>query len=135
MGQQQLLLIVLAMILIGAAILVGMQIYDESNREAAIDVMSKDLMDLAGQAMNYYRTPTSLGGGGQSFMSGSGGWEVPNSFEILDNRKYSVSTISSNSLEILGQSLNNETGKDNIEGVKVFLQINNNSITDMRIEN
>ena len=105
MGQQQLLLIVLVMILVGAAILVGMQVYDESNRETAITTMSKDLVNLSSIALNYYRTPIELGGGGQSFTTSTsnGNWKVPENLDTLDNRAYSVSSINSNTVEILGQ--------------------------------
>ena len=135
MGQQQLLLIVLVMIAVGVAILVGFQIYDETHREAAIDFMTKDLTNLAGIAMNHYRTPVELGGGGQSFTGGSGNWDVPTPLKELNDRQYEVNTISSNSLTLVGKSMDERTGEDGSEGVQVYVELNQNGITNFRIEN
>lgn len=137
MGQQQLLLIVLVMILVGAAILVGMQVYDESNRETAITTMSKDLVSLSTIAMNYYRTPVELGGGGQSFTpsSANGNWNVPENLDTLDNRAYSVSSIKKNSIELLGQSIDEKTGLNGTEGVKVYITLNQFGVDGVRVEN
>ena len=137
MGQQQLLLIVLVMILVGAAILVGMQIYDESNRETAITTMSKDLVNLSSIALNFYRTPTDLGGGGQSFTNSkaNSNWKVPENLDTLDNRAYSVYSINSNSVEILGQSIDEKTGLNGTEGVKVYISLNKFGVEGVRIEN
>ena len=139
MGQQQLLLIVLVLIAIGAAILVGMQVFDETNREVAIDTITKDLVNLGTIAMNYYRTPVEMGGGSQSFRAsskgGNGNWIVPPNLDSLDNRTYTVNSISDKSIEILGQSQDEKTGLDNTEGVKVYVELNNNGVTGFRIEN
>ena len=135
MGQQQLLLIVLVMILVGAAIMVGMQIYDESNRETAITTMTKDLVSLSSIAMNYFRTPLQLGGGGQSFTPSSGSWKVPANLDTLDNLAYSVHAISKNTMEILGQSIDEQTGENGAEGVQVYMTINQYGVESVRIEN
>lgn len=137
MGQQQLLLIVLVMILVGTAILVGMMVYDESNRETAITTMSKDLVSLSSIAMNYYRTPVELGGGGQSFTSSlaNGNWKIPENLDTLDNRAYFVSSISRNSVELLGQSIDEKTGNNGTEGVKVYITLTQFGVDGVRIEN
>lgn len=135
MGQQQLLLIVLVMILVGAAILVGFQIYDQSNRETAIDTISKDLVSLASDAMNYYRKPVTLGGGGLSFVASDRQWSVPPNLDTLDNRVYVVNTISANDLEIKGSSIDVETGLNGTNGVNVYISLNNEGVTGIRIEN
>lgn len=67
MGQQQLLLIVLSVIIVGVAIAVGVTQFKssavDSNRQAVIG----DLVNLAAKAQRYYRTPEQLGGGTQNF--------------------------------------------------------------------
>lgn len=67
MGQQQLLLIVLGVIVVGIAIAVGVTMFQsnaiESNRQAVIS----DLVNYASKAQRFYRTPAQLGGGSQSF--------------------------------------------------------------------
>ena len=67
MGQQQLLLIVLGVIIVGIAIAVGVTQFQsgavESNRQAVIS----DILNYAAKAQRYYKTPTALAGGGQDF--------------------------------------------------------------------
>lgn len=137
MGQQQLLLIVLVMIVVGTAFLVGFQIFDETNRSTAIDNLSKDLNYLGSLAMSYYRTPVPLGGGGRSFNGGSTGneWNVPAQLDSLDDRTYTITEIGPNSMEIMGQSENEDTGENDTEGVQVFVQLDPDGITNFRIEN
>lgn len=69
MGQQQLLLIVLSVIIVGVAIAVGVTQFRssavDSNRQALIG----DLVNLAAKAQRYYRTPQQLGGGNQDFAN------------------------------------------------------------------
>lgn len=67
MGQQQLLLIILSVIIVGIAIAVGINMFQtnavDSNRQAIIS----DCMNLGAKAQRFWRTPTSLAGGGQDF--------------------------------------------------------------------
>ena len=68
MGQQQLLLIILSVIIVGIAIAVGINMFQtnavDSNRQAIVS----DVMNLGAKAHRFYRTPTSLAGGGQDFQ-------------------------------------------------------------------
>lgn len=72
MGQQQILLIVLAVVIVGVAITVGISVFRSSAVDAARDAVALDLQDLAGRAQAYYRKPGLLGGGGGSFNSPAG---------------------------------------------------------------
>ncbi len=67
MGQQQLLLIVLGVIIVGIAIAVGISMFKSSAVDANRSAIAGDLANLASKAQRYYRTPTELGGGGNSF--------------------------------------------------------------------
>ncbi len=139
MGQQQLLLIVLVLIMVGLSIVVGMQLYDQSIRDSAIDNLTKDLVHLGSLAMNYYRTPSELGGGGQSFKASSTGgtsvWDVPAQLDSLDDRTYTITAITDNSMEIMGKSENISTGFNNNDGVQVYVELDKNGVTNFRIEN
>jgi type II secretory pathway pseudopilin PulG len=68
MGQQQLLLIVLGIIIVGIAIAVGVSSMasnrSETNRQAVVN----DLLNLGRKAQSYYRTPAQMGGGSQDFQ-------------------------------------------------------------------
>lgn len=68
MGQQQLLLIVLGVIIVGIAIAVGISMFKSSAVDANRSAIASDLANLAAKAQRYYRTPTELGGGGNSFV-------------------------------------------------------------------
>jgi Tfp pilus assembly protein PilE len=68
MGQQQLLLIILGVIVVGIAVAVGITMFSDSATSANRDAVSNDLVNLAARAQQFYRRPTSLGGGGNSFV-------------------------------------------------------------------
>lgn len=67
MGQQQLLLIVLAVILVGVAVLVGIEVFNAQAATMNVDYLVNDLLNLAARAQQYYLKPVSMGGGGNSF--------------------------------------------------------------------
>ena len=67
MGQQQILLIVLAAVIVGIAVVVGMQMMGESAIDANKRACTQDLLNLAAKAQQWWRTPASLGGGGRTF--------------------------------------------------------------------
>ncbi len=68
MGQQQLLLIILGVIVVGIAVAVGITMFQDSAMSANRDAVTNDLVNLASNAQQYYRRPVSLGGGGSSFV-------------------------------------------------------------------
>ena len=67
MGQQQLLLLVLGAIIVGTAIVVGVNMFSESAVNSNRDAVVQDCMTLATRAQQWYRTPAILGGGGRAF--------------------------------------------------------------------
>jgi Tfp pilus assembly protein PilE len=67
MGQQQLLLIILGVIVVGIAVAVGITMFSDSAISANRDALTNDLVNLASRAQQFYRRPVSLGGGGNSF--------------------------------------------------------------------
>ncbi len=67
MGQQQLLLIVLGVIIVGIAIAVGISMFKSNAQSSNRDAIVNDLNNLAAQAQQYYRKPQSMGGGQQAF--------------------------------------------------------------------
>ncbi|HEX2960189.1 MAG: hypothetical protein HF309_18935 [Ignavibacteria bacterium] len=67
MGQQQLLLIVLGVIIVGIAVVVGINLFNSSSKDAGRDQVVSNLTNLASKAQQYYKKPTSLGGGQNDF--------------------------------------------------------------------
>ncbi len=68
MGQQQLLLIILGVIVVGIAVAVGITMFTDNAVSANRDAVTNDLVNLAARAQQFYRRPTALGGGGNSFV-------------------------------------------------------------------
>ncbi len=72
MGQQQLLLIVLGVIIVGIAVVVGINVFTASSIEANKSALVADLQTIGSMSQQYYRKPTAMGGGGNTFT----GWTV-----------------------------------------------------------
>ena len=67
MGQQQLLLIILGVIVVGIAVIVGISMFQDNAISANRDAVTNDLVNLGARAQQYYRRPVALGGGGNVF--------------------------------------------------------------------
>lgn len=67
MGQQQLLLLVLSVIIVGIAVVIGIVMFNDSAASANLDSVSSDLLHLGSRAQQWYARPTAMGGGGNSF--------------------------------------------------------------------
>lgn len=72
MGQQQLLLIILGVIVVGIAVAVGITMFQDNAVSANRDAVTNDLVNLASRAQQFYRRPTALGGGGNTFTGITG---------------------------------------------------------------
>jgi len=64
MGTQQILQIVLSVIVVGAAITIGIQMFDTQHQNMVKDAIVMDLQRMAAEAQAWYRTPAMSGGGG-----------------------------------------------------------------------
>lgn len=68
MGQQQLLLIVLGTIIVGVAVVVGINMFTTGAINAERDALLQDVNSIASTASSYWRKPAVLGGGARSFV-------------------------------------------------------------------
>ena len=76
MGTQQILLIVLSVIIVGAAIAVGIQMFNSQSYSANKSAIAADAQSFASQIVQYYKTPESQGGlGGDMYVGGDGNTE------------------------------------------------------------
>ena len=73
MGQQQLLLIVLGVIIVGIAVVVGINLFNANAEESAKDTIVSEGVNLGAMAQQYYKKPVALGGGGNTFT----GFTIP----------------------------------------------------------
>lgn len=128
MGQQQLLLIVLGVIIVGIAIVVGINIFTTSSIQANRDAVIGDLTNLASMAQSYYRKPTAMGGGGNDFT----GWTIPATF-ASDNGTYAATVDNATQITLVGTGT--ETGDDGANPVQVTMIIGPQAITSTTIDN
>ena len=80
MGQQQLLLIVLGVIIVGIAVVVGINLFNANAEESAKDTIVSEGTNLGALAQQFFKKPVALGGGGNTFTTGGpsgGGFEIP----------------------------------------------------------
>jgi hypothetical protein len=129
MGQQQLLLIILGVIVVGIAVAVGITMFQDNAVSANRDAVVNDLVNLAARAQQFYRRPTSLGGGQNSFsglsadVSGLRKLVNTNASPWLNaNGSYRISVAGSDS-SVWIEGLGNEIGSDGSTKVKVTMEV------------
>ena len=64
MGTQQILMIILSVIVVGAAIAVGIQMFDTQADNQTRNALVVESMQMGVQAQAFYRTPSMMGGAG-----------------------------------------------------------------------
>ena len=67
MGQQQLLLIVLGVIVVGIAVVVGINLFNANAETSTQDSIVSQGTNIGAMAQQYYKKPSSMGGGDNSF--------------------------------------------------------------------
>ncbi len=87
MGQQQLLLIVLGLIIVGLAVVVSINVFVANAEESAKDSIISDSITLGAMAQQYFRKPRAMGGGSISFTD----WTIPHSLDTTDHGIYTIS--------------------------------------------
>jgi hypothetical protein len=65
MGQQQLLLLVLGAIIVGLAIVVGINLFGQGAVKANEDAVRQDILSMMARAEEFYRKPVMMGGAGK----------------------------------------------------------------------
>ena len=111
MGQQQLLLVVLAVIIVGIAIAVSIQLFRSNAIESKRDILIEETTSLGLMALQYFKKPVELGGGSHSFI----GWTIPSSMNQTANGNFMTSSATADELVITGTGTELATGKDSIE--------------------
>ena len=105
MGQQQLLLIVLGTIIVGIAVIVGINMFTTGAVNAERDALLQDVNNVASTAASYWRKPAPLGGGARSFVGVSDviafGADSSNA-----NGNFLMSTVTANSFTLTATGAN-----------------------------
>lgn len=84
MGQQQLLLIVLGVIIVGVAIVVGINLFNANAEQSAKDTVIAEATNIAALAQQHYKKPTAMGGGNNSFT----GFAIPAALATTSTATY-----------------------------------------------
>jgi hypothetical protein len=100
MGQQQLLLIILGVIIVGIAIAVGISMFSSGTVQANKDAIINDLNNLAANGYQYRIRPTTMGGGGGAYT----GYSIPTKLATNENATYTLGTVSATSIGFIGTS-------------------------------
>ncbi len=111
MGQQQLLLIVLAIIIVGIAIAISIQLFRSNAIEAKRDILMEETTSLGMMALQYFKKPATMGGGSKSFI----GWTIPKQMITTVNGNFMTSTVAADEVIINGTGTEVVTGTDSIE--------------------
>jgi len=111
LGQQQLLMIVLAIIIVGIAIAISVQLFKSNAIESKRDLLIEETNSLAAMAIQYYKKPQEIGGGGRSFM----GWEVPPQMVQTFNGNFMRAVVNANEVIITGTGSEAVTDTDSIK--------------------
>jgi hypothetical protein len=132
MGQQQLLLLILSAIIVGVAIVVGINMFGQNAVQANQDAVTQDVLTLASRAQGWYRRPVQMGGGGRDFTGlNTNGPEKLNFTTPNDNGSYTLSGGTATELTIEG------TGTEDAGGaagpLKVSVKIFADSIGTMTV--
>lgn len=100
MGQQQLLLIILGVIIVGIAIAVGLSMFTAQSVGANRDAIIADLTNLAANAYQHRIRPTTMGGGGGDYTT----YTIPPSLASNENGTYTLGTVTATSIQFTGVS-------------------------------
>ena len=111
LGQQQLLLIVLAIIVVGIAIVLAIQLFRTNAIESKRDILIEETTTLGLMALQYFKKPAEIGGGSQSFI----GWTIPSQMTQTANGNFMTSTINTDNVIITGTGTEIVTGNDTIQ--------------------
>mgnify|MGYP001248540564 CR=1 FL=1 len=100
MGQTQLLLVVLGIILVAIAIFIGVQMFQHNSVDDVRNAVMTDLNNYAARALAYYGKPATQGGGDKSFSGVTMSMIFPSSENV--NGRYYVESAEGNSCVLVG---------------------------------
>ena len=130
MGQQQLLLIVLSVIIVGIAVVVGINMFSASSASANLEAVTGDLLNLSSRAQQFYVKPSGLGGGGNSFVgltADAAGIQKLTPKASNDNGTYSISTAGT-ATSVTVQGVGNQDGDGDATNCTVQITVFSDSL-------
>jgi Tfp pilus assembly protein PilE len=128
MGQQQLLLIVLGVIVVGIAVVVGINLFNANAVSSNRDAVVSDLNNLGAMAQQHYKKPASMGGGANAFNTANSGtaWTIPTQLDTTANGTYTA-TVNAQSVVIVGTGT--EKGNNGTTNVQATATVTPTAVT------
>lgn len=117
MGQQQLLLIVLGIIIVGVAVVFGITLFRSNAIDSKRDLMVNECINLSALAQQHYRRPVALGGGSNAFdgSNGNAAWSIPAQLQHTASGDYQITSITANQVVIKGNGNEVANGVDQVQ--------------------
>jgi hypothetical protein len=138
MGTQQILLIVLSVIIVGAAIAVGITMFNNQSYSSNKTAIAADAQNFASQVVQYYKTPASQGGGDRKIPTGTDaaktianfiGWGDTATYKN-DNGWYTLAVTSSGaSGEVTITGVGREKNGDKVPKIETKIEFPEGKIT------
>ena len=119
MGQQQLLLIVLGIIVVGIAVVVGINQFSISAAQSNRDLLYSDLNFISAFARVHFKKPDIMGGGGNSFAN----FEIPTAMLETANGTLEHTNTGHNTNHIHFQATGKELGEDGENPIRIEFRI------------
>lgn len=121
MGQQQLLIILVGVIITGLMIAVAFTMFADHAAALNRDALANDLVLMATMAQQYQQKPRLLGGGEGSMT----GFVLPGKRSNINGR-FTLATTTPKAITIEG--VGKETGYDEINPVKIAIRVTSDSV-------
>ncbi|MDZ7625576.1 MAG: hypothetical protein U5J96_14170 [Ignavibacteriaceae bacterium] len=101
----------MAIIIVGIAIAISVQLFRSNAIESKRDLLIEETTSLAAMAIQYYKKPRELGGGGSSFV----GWQIPSQMVQTYNGNFMRAVVNASEVLITGTGSEVVTGTDSIK--------------------
>jgi len=125
LGQQQLLLVLLGIVIVGVAIAIAISLFRGNAIDRKREILVGESHNIGSMAISYYKKPRMMGGGGKTFT----GWQIPHQMVTTVNGSY-LAQVSANNVIIVGTGTEVVTGNDSI---KVQTTVTENEINSVII--
>ena len=96
MGQQQLLLLIAGVIIVGIAIVVGVQMFSAHSTEANKDGLTSGIMAINANAYEFKIRPRTLGGGLPSYVN----YAIPIKLQSDENGAYTITSVTAMQIQL-----------------------------------
>jgi hypothetical protein len=123
MGNQQLLIIVIAVVIIGIAVAVGVTMFRDAAASSNRDQLVADLAQYGVRAQAYYRRPSAFGGGESSFKGLTMEKITGRSTNMNGNYSLDPDPITGTPASVKLVGVGTETGLDGTTPVKVVMLV------------